>query len=105
MKLHYQCTGSIIYCLSIGLALVAEIRHFTHLNDRIFSGELTAVSANSVTIKRQDGQSFTLTLKAATFSAAYQASSSRRWRGGDYLTAPYEPAGLIEIKIHKLRSV
>lgn len=84
MKLHYQCTGSIIYCLSIGLALAAETRHFTHLNDRILRGELTAVSGNNVTIKRKDGQSFTL--KAAIFSAAYQASSSRRWRWGSTIS-------------------
>ena len=59
---------------------MAEIRQFTDLNGRILRGELVAVSGDSVTIKREDGQSFTL--KAATFSVADQAYFKQAMAGG-----------------------
>ncbi|HRH97844.1 MAG TPA: hypothetical protein PLB55_18030 [Prosthecobacter sp.] len=71
MKLHHLCAGPVIYCLSTALVLAAEVRNFTDSSGRVLRGELMAVSADSVTIKREDGQSFTL--KAASFSAADQA--------------------------------
>lgn len=57
--------------LLLSLTLRAEVRQFTDLSGRVLAGELVAVSGDSVTIKRENGQSFTL--KAATFSAADQA--------------------------------
>jgi len=62
-------------------SLWAAPRQFTDANGRVLSGELVAVSGDSVTIKREDGQSFTL--KAATFSAADQAYFKQAMAGGN----------------------
>jgi hypothetical protein len=70
------------FCLSISSAgrLLAEVRQFTDANGRVLQGELVAVNGDSVTIKREDGQAFTL--KTATFSAADQAYFKQAMAGG-----------------------
>lgn len=61
----------VLACMSASALCGAEIRQFTDVNGRVLRGELVNLSGDTVTIKREDGQSFTL--KAATFSAADQA--------------------------------
>ena len=70
------------FCLSISFAgrLLAEVRQFTDANGRVLQGELVAVNGDSVTIKREDGQAFTL--KSATFSAVDQAYFKQAMAGG-----------------------
>jgi len=72
MKKRQNITARIILLSVMSAAsLCAETRQFTDVNGRVLRGELVAVSGDNVTIKREDGQSFTL--KAASFSAADQA--------------------------------
>lgn len=80
MKSRNHFLVSLCVCLLCIVHVPGEVRQFTDVSGRVLHGELVAVSGDSVTIKREDGQAFTL--KAATFSAADQAYFKQAMAGG-----------------------
>jgi len=89
MKPYIKTAFLFCICLfSIGviIPLQAEIRQFTDVNGRVLRGEFVSASGDSVTIRREDGQSFTL--KAASFSAADQAYFKQAMATGASVVTP-----------------
>lgn len=76
---------ALVFLLSIELAAPLSARTFTDSKGRVMEAEIVSVSGANVTIKRTDGQTFTV--PAATFSALDQAFI-KAWKPG----APAAPA-------------
>jgi RNase P/RNase MRP subunit p29 len=94
MRTNQKRTATAIFLLiNFTIGLHAEVREFTNTSGRGLRGELVQVSGESVTIRREDGQVFTL--KAASFSAVDQAYFKQQ---AEKLTEKKEPAPKITPK-------
>ena len=82
------------------LGLAGELHTFTDTQGRLLKAELVSILGDQVTIKRDDGQVFTV--KASTFSQADQDWLKQRGMPKDATLPPDEVVGLDTTKLMEL---